>query len=167
MSSLSWVTVSSLTPGWSWRAGTSFHGSLWVRCCEMALLFGGESSHSLYRLVRLRSVLRSDLFKMGAHVWALLCCPSWVCHSGLICVWGSWDLRGPQESRSLALRSMLMLTSSVRCALWMALTLRTMESRVRGWWRPLFFTRSRAAFSLSTTDSLTQRSLAVKEKSHF
>lgn len=171
MSSLSWVTVSSLTPGWSWRAGTSFHGSLCVRCCEMALLFGGESSHSLYRPVRLRSVLRSvlrsDLFKMGAHVWALLCCPSWVCHSGLICVWGSWDVRGPQESRSLALRSMLMLTSSVRCALWMALTLRTMESRVRGWWRPLFFTRSRAAFSLSTTDSLTQRSLAVKEKSHF
>ena len=163
-----WAAWLLADPG---RAGTSFHGSLWVRCREMTLLRGRESSRSLYRPVRLRSVLRSilrsDLFKMGAQVWALLCCPSWVCHSGLICVWRSWDVWGPQESRSLALRSMLMLTSSVRCALWMAVTLRTMKSRVRGWWRPLFFTRSHAAFSLSTTDSLTQRSLAVKEKSHF
>lgn len=114
------------------------------------------------------------LLRIGTQVLAL-------CHSG--CIWacrlcfrawrserrGSWDVCGPQESRSLALHSMLMLTSSTHCALWTALTLRRMESRVRGWWRPLFFIRSLVAFSLSITDCLagSRRSLATKENCHL
>lgn len=124
------------------------------------------------------------LFKCGTHVLALLWGPLCVCcsgHNGVcrLCFradrgfgfWrsecsGSWGEWGPQESRSLSLHSMLTLTSSVHCALWMAFTLRRMESRVKGWWRPLFFIRSQVSFSLSITDFLddSQCSLTTRGK---
>ncbi len=88
----------------------------------------------------------------GTQVLALL---SWACglcfrasRSGCR---GSWDMWGPQKSRSLALNSMLIQASSLHCALWAALTLRWMALRDGGWWGPLFFIRALVAFSLSST----------------
>lgn len=102
------------------------------------------------------------LLTIGIHVFALLGWPSCVFCSERS-VWG------PHESLSLALLSMLTLTSSVRWALWIVLTRRWMQSCVRGWWRPLVFIRSFAAFSLRITDGLaiSLHALAVKKKAHL
>lgn len=112
-------------------------------------------------------------FTTGTQVLALLGWPSCVSCSEHMCMLCFGDecrealaVWGPHKSLSLALLSMLMLTSSVHWDLRIVLTRRWMQSRVRGWWRPLFFIRSVAAFSLSFTDCLaiSLHTLAAKKK---
>lgn len=158
----------------------NFLGNKQVRCL---IVMSGAVETSLLAIVFVIFWL-AVLFNCGTHVlallWGLLC----VCCSGhnrvcMVCfradwgfgLWrsecsGSWGEWEPQESRSLSLHSMLMLTSSMHCDLWMAFTLSRMESRVKGWWRPFFFIRSHVAFSLSNTVFLegSLHSLTTREK---